>query len=167
MQNASGPSPVLWMLPVLNWEDAFDSASSTSILMDAVTERTKPNLTFKQQDWYLNFSIRFKKNVLFEQEQIQLWNKWHFVENKTVIMQHVLKIQYISLLPKYIKWVSRGVLHVFAYAKVPCTHSNGICHTGYAVSITCMTYTIAFYTVLDSWWWTEKLSETCRVPFQK
>jgi len=25
----------------------------------------------------------------------------------------------------------------------------------------------AVYTVLDSWWWTEKLSETCRVLFQK
>jgi len=36
-----------------------------------------------------------------------------------------------------------------------------------AVSITCMTYTIAVYTVLDSWWWTEELSETCRVLFQK
>jgi len=23
------------------------------------------------------------------------------------------------------------------------------------------------YTVLDSWWWTENLSETCRVIFQK
>jgi len=31
----------------------------------------------------------------------------------------------------------------------------GICHTGCAVC-----------TVLDSWWWTEKLSETCRVLFQ-
>jgi len=26
---------------------------------------------------------------------------------------------------------------------------------------------IAVYTVLDSWWWTENLSETCRVLFQK
>jgi len=26
---------------------------------------------------------------------------------------------------------------------------------------------IAVYTVLDSWWWTETLSETCRVLFQK
>jgi len=26
---------------------------------------------------------------------------------------------------------------------------------------------IAVCTVLDSWWWTEKLSKTCRVPFQK
>jgi hypothetical protein len=33
-------------------------------------------------------------------------NKWSFVENKTdylIIIQHALKIQYISLLPKYIK----------------------------------------------------------------
>ena len=30
-----------------------------------------------------------------------------------------------------------------------------------------MTYTIAVYTVLDSWWWTEELSETCRVLFLK
>jgi len=26
---------------------------------------------------------------------------------------------------------------------------------------------IAVCTVLDSWWWTERLSKTCRVPFQK
>ena len=29
-----------------------------------------------------------------------------------------------------------------------------------------MTYTIDVFTVLDSWWWTEKLFETCRVLFQ-
>jgi hypothetical protein len=28
---------------------------------------------------------------------------------------------------------------------------------------TCMTYTIAVCTVENSWWWTEELSETCRV----
>jgi len=32
---------------------------------------------------------------------------------------------------------------------------------------TCMTYTIAVCTVKNSWWWTEELSETCRVSFQK
>jgi len=32
---------------------------------------------------------------------------------------------------------------------------------------TCMTYTIAVCTVKNSWWWTEDLSETCRVLFQK
>jgi len=30
-----------------------------------------------------------------------------------------------------------------------------------------MTYTIVVCTVLDSWWWTKNLSETCRVLFQK
>jgi len=30
-----------------------------------------------------------------------------------------------------------------------------------------ITYTIAMCTVKNSWWWTEELSETCRVLFQK
>jgi len=30
-----------------------------------------------------------------------------------------------------------------------------------------MTYTIAVCTVKNSWWWTEKLSEACRVVHQK
>jgi len=34
------------------------------------------------------------------------------------------------------------------------------------VNKTCMTYTIAVCTVKNSWWWTEELSETCRVLFQ-
>jgi len=29
-----------------------------------------------------------------------------------------------------------------------------------------MTHTFAMYTVKNSWWWTEELSETCRVSFQ-
>ena len=32
---------------------------------------------------------------------------------------------------------------------------------------TCMTYSIAVCTVKNSWWWTEELSETCRVSFKK
>jgi len=36
-----------------------------------------------------------------------------------------------------------------------------------AVTVTFMTYTIAVCTVEISWWWTEGLSETCRVLFQK
>jgi len=32
---------------------------------------------------------------------------------------------------------------------------------------TCMTYTTAVCAVKNSWWWTEELSETCRVLFQK
>jgi hypothetical protein len=41
--------------------------------------------------------------VLFEKKKKKLWNKWHFVEKKMGIMQHFLKMQYISLLLKYIK----------------------------------------------------------------
>ena len=71
---------------------------------------------------------------------------------------------------------SSGVFH--------CTHSSGICHTGLLTACeqdqdcsilillasrqqTCMTYTIAVCTVKNSWWWTEKLSETCRVSVQE
>ena len=68
---------------------------------------------------------------------------------------------------------SSGVFH--------CTHSNGIYHTSLLTSCgqefvlillasckhTCMTYTIAVCTVRNSWWWTEELSEICRVVFQK
>jgi hypothetical protein len=32
---------------------------------------------------------------------------------------------------------------------------------------TCMTYTTAVCTVNNSWWWTEEVSETCRVSFPK
>ena len=32
---------------------------------------------------------------------------------------------------------------------------------------TCVTYTFAVFTVKNSWWWTEELTETCRVLFPK
>jgi hypothetical protein len=35
---------------------------------------------------------------------IKTLNKFHLVENKTDIMQNVLKMQYISLIPKYIMY---------------------------------------------------------------
>jgi hypothetical protein len=34
----------------------------------------------------------FLENVLFEQKKVKLWNKQHFVENKTEIIQRVLKM---------------------------------------------------------------------------
>jgi hypothetical protein len=37
------------------------------------------------------------KNILFEQKKIKLWNKEHFLEDKTEIMQHALKMQQIAL----------------------------------------------------------------------
>jgi len=49
-------------------------------------------------------------DVLFELKNIKLRNKLHFLENKKNSRQHVLKIQEISLLPKYIKLIPRGAL---------------------------------------------------------
>jgi len=53
-----------------------------------------------------------------------------------------------------------------------CAHSNGMCHTVCeqdkgGVQQTCMTYTIAVCAVKNCWCWTEELSETCTVLFQK
>jgi hypothetical protein len=63
---------------------------------------------------------------------------------------------------------SSGVFH--------CTNGNGISHTVLLTAVeqkdllllaSCqdifMTYIIAVCTVINSWWWTEELSETCRV----
>jgi hypothetical protein len=74
-------------------------------------------LVFKFSD----FSF-WKTRVLFEQKKIKLWNKWHFVEKKMEIMQHFLKMQYISLLLKYITCISRDVflIHVFMYVNIGC-----------------------------------------------
>jgi len=41
--------------------------------------------------FYSNFRARLMKEVLGEQKRIKLLNKWHFVENKTEIIQHVIK----------------------------------------------------------------------------
>ena len=57
---------------------------------------------------------------------------------------------------------SSGIFH--------CTHSNGICHICLLTVCsqqTCMTYTNAKFTVKNSWWWKEELSETCRISFQE
>ena len=49
-------------------------------------------------------------------EKCEIINKWHFMRNKLEIMKHVLKMQCISLFPKYIKRISRGVfLSAFAH----------------------------------------------------
>jgi len=61
-----------------------------------------------------------------------------------------------------------------------CKHSNGVCHTGLLTACeqehmllltscpqTCMTYTIAVFTVKNTWWWREEMSETCRVSLQE
>jgi len=75
--------------------------------------------------------------------------------------------------------VPLSIIRSFFY----CTHSNGICHTAckqdqggtaceqdqdrtssvLILLASCMTYIIAVCTVENSWWWTQEMSETCRV----
>jgi hypothetical protein len=57
----------------------------------------------KRPGWYLNFKAWFITNALFEQKERKLCNEGHFAENKTKIIHHVLKMQQISLLHKYMK----------------------------------------------------------------
>jgi hypothetical protein len=40
------------------------------------------------------------KQVSFEQKKLKLWDKKHFVENKTENVLHVLKMQQVPFLPK-------------------------------------------------------------------
>jgi len=54
-----------------------------------------------------------KINIWTEKDKIM--KKRHFVENKTETMQHILRMQSILLLPKYIKWISRGVFYVHSH----------------------------------------------------
>jgi hypothetical protein len=61
------------------------------------------------------------KKVLFQEKKIM--KQMTFVENKTQIMQHVLKMRLLSFLPKYIKWISKGVLYAGRW-KVKPYHSN-------------------------------------------
>ena len=44
--------------------------------------------------------------------------------------------------------------------------SRSICSCSKSVYKTCMTYTTASVQWINSWWWTEELSETCRVSCQ-
>jgi hypothetical protein len=50
-------------------------------------------LTFELWGWYLNFSAWFTKTCYFLTEKYEIVIKLHFVENKTEIMQYVLKMQ--------------------------------------------------------------------------
>jgi hypothetical protein len=62
-------------------------------------------------EWVLKFSTWFLKNVLFEQKKVKLWNKQHFLENKTNYAA-CIKNTVNVFVPKYIKWIFRGCFSV-------------------------------------------------------
>ena len=60
------------------------------------------NLTLANWDGYLNFSIWFMKNVLFEKTTLNYETNGMFCKIRQ-IMSHISKMHRIFLLPKYIK----------------------------------------------------------------
>jgi len=56
--------------------------------------------------------------------------------------------------PKHVEFYSKNKFEKLVHPVASCQQ-------------TCMTHTIAVCTVKNCWWWTEELSETCRVLFQK
>jgi hypothetical protein len=95
----------------LNWIQPWVTAVYQNWMFElckSLFSRIRPLIT----RFYLNFSAWFMKNVvLFAHTKMKLWNKWHFVENKREIMQHVLKCSEF-LLTKCIKCISMGVLYM-------------------------------------------------------
>ena len=51
----------------------------------------------------------YKPRRLHEPKKLKLHSTWHCVGKRTEIVQLVLKIQYVSLLPKCVKYFFRGL----------------------------------------------------------
>jgi hypothetical protein len=71
--------------------------------------------------WYANFEASFMENILMG--CVCVWKnvekrKRKFAENKTQIMQQILKMKLISLLSKYVKGISRTLSCAFTYANI-------------------------------------------------
>ena len=88
--------------------------------------------------------------------QIYFWNKTLHVSDSSSTHQEFFTVHtamiyvYVIQLASRIRTALSSVLTLLASCQQ-----------------TCMTYTIAVCTVKNYWWWTEELSETCRVLFQK
>jgi hypothetical protein len=72
---------------------ALHSESDTAFVNLLDDTLPKENLPVSCRGGYLNFNVWSKINLLFEPKEIKLYQKRHPVENKTKIMQHVLKMQ--------------------------------------------------------------------------
>ena len=70
-----------------NWEQEYLCSEGSHYYVLAFVRRfhipAAHLLTLQGPGWYLNFSAWPMNDVLFGQDKIELWNKRHFVENKT------------------------------------------------------------------------------------
>jgi hypothetical protein len=120
------------------------------------------------QQWYMCWQLASRiRNLDALISQIYFWNKTlHVSDSSSSPSSEVFHCTHSSVIrPDPPRKLS-------AHTHLHCTHSNGICqHTHICTVHTAMVYvsthTFAVCTVKNSWWWTEELSETCRVLFQK
>jgi len=102
-----------------------------------------------------------------------------FSENRIVFAVHmtVHRDKFLIIKPTrctdfsnlFLKWNSTcfGQFLCPSSGAFHCTHSNEICHTACSQAFSRPVWYIPLLrTVKNSWWWTEELSETCRVSFQ-
>jgi len=101
---------------------------------------------------WCNYVSGVKSQLFYSDEHSVMWIKlswcnscWNKLWNQLVIWQSYL-VQ--KLVPEEGQLVHHGV-------------TSASCQQTY------MTYTIAVCTAKNSWWWTEELSETCRISFQE
>ena len=113
------------------------------------------SLALYTQQWYTPY--RFADSLLLSQ-----------AISKPVWHMPVLCVQWITPddgqrnCPKHVEFYSKNKFQKLV-------HLVGFITSLRAASCqqTCMTYTSAVRSVNNFWWWTEELSETCRVSFQK
>jgi hypothetical protein len=65
--------------------------------------RTAFNLLAPELFYLILAQPVYRMWIIQEPNKLELWNKLHFEEKKTVSINHVWNIQYLYLLDKYIK----------------------------------------------------------------
>jgi len=111
---------------------------------------------------------------------IQLWSIEYTCDCKMfrwpcIVINYYNKINQIHKFLKFIfgiklymfRTVPLSIIRSFFTAYTATVYVIQVCWQLASCQQTCMTYTIALCTVKNSWWWTEELSETCRVLFRK
>ena len=103
----------------------------------------------------------------------QWYMSYRFANSLWAVSKHVWHIPYTACKLWAILYFWNKTLHVsdsssvhhqqFFTVHTAVVYVIQVCQQFVSCQQTCMTYTIAVCTVKNCWWWTEELSETCRV----
>ena len=153
-------------------------------------DETEKKPTWK--DFILRFNVSLHFLVIKPNRCTNLsnlfWNETlHVSDSFSIHRQEFFTVHTAMVYVILVCWQLASRIRMDLQGVFHCTHSNGICHTCLTIACkqdqegsprsfilillescqqTCMVYTTAMCTVKKSWWWTEELSETCRVSFQ-